>query len=50
MTNLQHLFSCCSSCGSFWSVKDKNFGQKLPIQTGYRTFLEIRYPKDTKSP
>ena len=39
-----------SPCGPFWSAKYPNFGQKLPILTGYHMFLEYRYPEDTKNP
>ena len=34
----------------FWSVKNLNFGENLPIQTAYYTFLESRHPKVTKNP
>ena len=45
--NSQNWFSCVPPFGSFWSVKYLNFGQKLPIQTAYHTFLESRHPEVT---
>ena len=35
--------------GPFWSVKYVNFGQKLPIQPTYHTFLESRHLEVTKN-
>ena len=33
----------------FWSVKDPNFGQKLPIWIVHHTFLESRHAEVTKN-
>ena len=49
--NSQNSFSCGPLFCPFWSVKYLNFGQKLPFQTTYHTFLESRQrPEVTKNP
>ena len=47
--NSQNSFSCGVPFGQFWSVKYLNFGQKLPVQPTYHTFLESRHPEVTKN-
>ena len=39
-----------SHFGPFWSVKNLNFWQKLPISTAHHTFLESTHPDVTKNP
>ena len=47
--NSQNSFSCGAPFGPFWSVKYLNFGQELPIQPTYHTFLESKHPEVTKN-
>ena len=46
----QNSFSCRPPFGPFRSVKYLSFGQKLPIWATHHTFLESRYPENTKNP
>ena len=43
----EFIFICSLLC-PFWSVKDLNFGQKLPIWIVHRTFLESRHAEVMK--
>ena len=47
--NTRNSFSCDPPVGPFWSVKYRNFGQKLPIWRAHHTFLESRHREVTKN-
>ena len=47
--NSQNSFSCGTTFGPFWSVKNLNFGQKLPSWIAHHTFLQSRHPEVTKN-
>ena len=46
---MQNSFSCGFPFGPFWSVKQLNFSQKLPIRTVHHNFLESRHPEVAKN-
>ena len=48
--NGQNSVSCDPLCGPFWSEKYLKKGLKLLSGQGNISFLEIRYPEDTKNP
>ena len=48
--SIQNLVSCRPLCGSFWSGKYLNQGQKLLSGHANISFLETRYHDSTKNP
>ena len=48
--NSQNSFSCGPLFDPFWSVKFRNFQQKLPILATHHTFIESKHPAVAKNP